>query len=91
MNIVPPLALVAALALTACGPGAPNPYPEAARASFEQSCPPESAVCACTWDRITRALTYEEYEATLETFRTDGRMDPRVTRVRTTCLERERS
>jgi hypothetical protein len=74
--------------LSACGEGAPNPYPEAARARFEVSCPSQSAVCTCTWDRITRTLTYEEYEAALARFRESGNMDPRVTRARTKCIER---
>ncbi len=82
------IALGAAVALSACGQSAPNPYPEAARARFEVSCPSESAVCACTWDRLTRTLTYEEYEAALARFRETGNMDPRVTRARTKCLER---
>lgn len=78
----------AAAALAACGEGAPNPYPEAARARFEVSCPSESAVCTCTWDQLTRTLTYEEYEAALARFRETGNMDPRVTRARAKCIER---
>ena len=85
------LIAVAGLALLCgCGQGAPNPYPEAARARFEASCPSDSAVCTCTWDRLTRTLTYEEYEAALTRFRESGLMDPRVTRARTQCLERHR-
>jgi len=83
-------ALAGALALWACGQAAPNEYPESARARFEASCPPESAVCACTWDRLTRTMTYEEYETALARFRESGLMDPRVTRARTQCLERHR-
>ncbi len=81
------LAGLALVALAACGQGAPHEYPEAARTQFERSCPPESEVCSCTWDRITRALTYEEYEAAVERMRTEGLMDPRVTSARTWCLE----
>lgn len=81
-------ALCGAILLAACGARAPNPYPESARARFEQSCPPESQVCACTWDKLTRTLTYEEYDAALTRFRTEGLMDPRVTRARTNCLEK---
>jgi hypothetical protein len=84
------IALAGALALTACGPSAPNPYPEAARARFEVSCPSDSAVCVCTWDAITRAVTYEEYEAALARFRETGLMEPRITRARTQCIERHR-
>jgi len=82
------IALSGAAILMACGQGPPNPYPEAARARFEVSCPSDSAVCACTWDRLTRTLTYEDYEAALARFRETGLMDPRVTRARTQCIER---
>jgi hypothetical protein len=79
---------IAALALSACGQGEPHPYPAAAQARFEASCPSQSAVCRCTWDKLTRTLTYDEYEAALARFRTDGLMDPRITRARTQCIER---
>lgn len=82
------LALGSTLALAACGEAAPNPYPASAQTRFEASCPPESEVCTCTWDKLTRTLTYEEYEAALERFRVSGSMDPRITRARTQCLER---
>ncbi len=84
-------AIVGAMVLAACGEPAPNTYPETARASFDQSCPPESAVCTCTWDQITRTLSYEEYEAALSRFRETGRMEPKVTLARTQCLERHDS
>jgi hypothetical protein len=80
----------AVLVLAACGESAPNPYPESARARFELSCPSESRVCTCTWDRLTRTMTYEEYEAALARFRETGQMEPRVTRARTQCIERHR-
>ncbi len=82
------IALCGAAVLAACGPSAPNPYPEAARAHFETSCPSASAVCTCTWDQVTRTLTYEEYEAALARFRETGNMEPRITRARTKCIER---
>lgn len=85
------LAILATFLLTACGEPAPNAYPAEAKARFEQSCPPESAVCVCTWDSITRTLTYEEYETALSQFRETGLMEPRVTRARTRCLERHPS
>ncbi len=84
------LSLMAVLTLAACSAGAPNEYPAEARAQFEASCPPASAVCTCTWDNLTRTLTYEEYEAALSRFRDEGLMDPRITRARTRCLERHR-
>jgi hypothetical protein len=81
-------ALCGALFLAACGQAAPNPYPTEAKARFDASCPPEDTVCACTWDKITRTLTYEEYQAALTRMRSEGLMDPRVTRARGACLER---
>jgi len=76
------------LMVSACGESAPNPYPESARARFEASCPPASAVCTCTWDQITRTVTHEEYEAALQRFRETGLMEPSITRARTKCIER---
>jgi len=84
------LAALAVLAVVACGERAPNPYPQSAHERFNQSCPPESAACVCTWDRVTRTVTYEEYEAALARFRETGLMDPRITRAKTQCLERHR-
>ena len=82
-----PFALMGALLLAACGEPAPNPFPDSAHVRFDQSCPPASEVCVCTWDKITRVMTHEEYEAALTRFRETGRMDPRVTRARTQCLD----
>lgn len=79
-----------AIGLSACGRSAPNPYPESARARFEASCPSASQVCVCTWEEITRTVSYEDYENALERFRSDGLMDPRITRARTKCIERHR-
>ncbi|MEZ5956672.1 MAG: hypothetical protein R3C27_05605 [Hyphomonadaceae bacterium] len=82
-------ALIGAIALVACGgESPPNPYPQSAHDRFSMSCPPESAVCVCTWDKITRTVTYEEYEAALARFRETGQMEPRITRARTQCIER---
>ena len=83
-------ALLGLGALAACGERAPNVYPQSAHERFNMSCPPESAACVCTWDRITRTVTYEEYEAALSRFRETGLMDPRITRAKTQCLERHR-
>jgi hypothetical protein len=83
-------ALMGLVALAACGEREPNVFPQSARERFNMSCPPESAACACTWDRITRSVTYEEYQAALARFRETGLMDPRITRAKTQCLERHR-
>lgn len=79
--------LLAILALAACE-RAPNPYPERAAAAFHRTCPVSDPVCACTWDRITRAMTAEDYERALARFRSEGLMDPRITQARTACLDR---
>jgi hypothetical protein len=83
--------LILTLALGACGQSEPHPYPAEAQARFAASCPPDSEVCTCTWDKITRTLTYEEYQVALERFRSEGLMEPRVTRARTQCIERHRT
>jgi hypothetical protein len=81
-------AFCGAILLSACGGGAPNPYPDAARAQFQATCPSTSKLCVCTWDEITRAMTYEEYQAAMTRYNTRGLMDPKVTHARTICLER---
>jgi predicted small lipoprotein YifL len=81
-------AVLAAMALSACGEAEPHPYPADTRAAFDRECPPDNPVCVCTWDGLTRALPYEDYQEAMETFRADGLMDPRVTRVRTKCREK---
>jgi hypothetical protein len=84
-------ALLGLTLLAACNSErAPNPFPQSAHERFSMSCPPQSAVCVCTWDKITRTVTYEEYEAALARFRETGLMEPRITRARTQCLERHR-
>lgn len=84
------IAIAAASSLASCGQPAANPYPESARARFDVSCPSDSPVCVCTWDRLTRTMTYDEYEDALQRFRETGLMDPKVTRARTQCIERHR-
>lgn len=80
-------ALIIAVLLAGCG-AAPNDYPEGARAAFARSCPTGEALCDCTWDKITRAMTHEAYAIALDRYQQDGLMDPRITRARTACLER---
>ena len=81
-------ALGGMMLLAGCGEREANPFPDAARVRFELSCPPASEVCVCAWAKITRAMTYEEYEAALSRFRATGSMDTRITRARTQCLEK---
>lgn len=82
------IALCGAAALFGCGEPAPHPFPQSAQARFQASCPATSAVCRCTWDRITRDMTAEEYQAALDRFRETGLMEPKVTHARAVCVER---
>jgi hypothetical protein len=81
-------ASLAAVGLAACGSATRHEYPESARTQFNTTCPAGDAVCDCTWDKLTRTVPYEDYEAALERFAKEGLMDPRVARARTECLER---
>lgn len=84
-------ALLGLSMLAACsGEHAPYPYPQSAHERFAMSCPEDSAVCRCTWDKITRTVTYEDYEAALARFRETGLMEPSITRARTQCIEHNR-
>ncbi|MEJ0060705.1 MAG: hypothetical protein WDM79_14510 [Terricaulis sp.] len=79
--------LLMGFALAACGEAAPNEFPAQAQAEFHSQCPADNPVCTCTWDRITRAVTYEEYEAAMATFRAEGTMDTRITHASVKCRE----
>ena len=80
-------ALSGALVLMACGEGAPHEFPASARAQFNGSCPSSDPICACTWDKITREMTYEDYQEAVARFRREGLMDHRITHARTLCVE----
>jgi hypothetical protein len=80
-------ALSGALVLIACGEGAPHQYPASARAQFSATCPASDPVCVCTWDKITREMTYEEYQEAVARFRSQGLMDHHITHARTVCVE----
>ncbi len=80
-------ALAAVLVLASCGPSAPHEYPARHQTAFHRTCPANDPVCACTWERITRTIPPDEYEAMLARFREEGLMDPRITRARTECLD----
>ncbi len=85
--LAPPMAaFLASVVTAACAASEPNPYPASAQAEYNRTCPAEDAVCACTWDKITRAMTYEQYDAAVERFRVEGLMDPAITRARGACL-----
>ena len=84
-------ALSGALVLMACGEGAPHQYPASAQAQFNATCPASDPVCVCTWDKITREMTYEEYQEAVTRFRRQGLMDHHITHARTVCVEHARS
>ncbi|HVY86290.1 MAG TPA: hypothetical protein VG943_14240 [Caulobacterales bacterium] len=84
------LAALAVLALCACQ-GAPHEYPASAEAQFHRTCPANDGVCVCTWDQVTRLMTYDEYREAMTRFRREGLMDPRITRARTHCIEHKRA
>jgi hypothetical protein len=80
-------ALSGAALLGACGEGAPHDFPSSARAQFGATCPASDPVCACTWDKITREMTYEQYQEAVARFRREGLMDHHITHARTLCVE----
>jgi hypothetical protein len=80
--------LALAFLLSACGASAPHPYPADARENFAQGCPIGDPQCDCMWDKITRSMTFEEYEAAMSRFTTEGIMDPKLTTARTECREK---
>ena len=85
------LGLASIFALSGCGEHEAHAFPASAQRQFERTCPPNSETCRCTWDRITRTLSYEDYQAALDRYATEGLMDPRITRARTHCIEHHRA
>jgi predicted small lipoprotein YifL len=81
------IVFAAALALSGCGEKPAHEYPPDARATFAEGCPVGDPKCDCMWDKITRAMTYEEYEAAMTRFTTQGLMDPKLSNVRLECRE----
>jgi hypothetical protein len=84
-------ALIGALSLYGCGRGEAHDYPAGLQAEFHHNCPASDPVCVCTWDEITHAVTAEEYQAAMDRFRREGRMEPKITHARTVCRERNLS
>jgi len=76
--------------MAACSaePPPPNPYPAEAKATFNNGCPAGDPVCDCTWDKITRTMTHEEYAAAMRTSLREGLLDPRLARASSECKER---
>lgn len=80
-------ALLFALCAASACENAPHEYPAAAQSEFHGRCPADNPVCVCTWEKITRAMPYEEYEAAMARFRDEGLMDPKLTRISVKCRE----
>lgn len=82
-------ALAGLVLLAACGaePPPPNPYPAEAKATFNEGCPAGDPVCDCTWDNITRAMTYAEYREAMRTSLRDGLLDTRLAKASAECKE----
>ncbi|MBI1187529.1 MAG: hypothetical protein GC206_09400 [Alphaproteobacteria bacterium] len=83
------LALAGLALLGACGgeQATPNPYPAEAKASFNEGCPAGDPVCDCTWDSITRAMTYEDYREAMRTSLREGLLDTRLAKASAECKE----
>jgi hypothetical protein len=60
-------------------------YPAAARVDFAKACPTGVPECDCTWDKITRAMPVDEYEAAMATYLREGVMDRRLTMAKAHC------
>lgn len=73
-----------AIAVAACQ-RPPHPYPPEARAGFDNFCKYEARKCDCAWDKITRAMTFEEYVAAIDDFESRGVMDRRIVMASVDC------
>jgi hypothetical protein len=69
---------------SACEPAA-NPYPENTRADFMALCRMGAEPCDCAWDKITKAMTHDDYQNALKTLETRGTMDPRIVSASLAC------
>lgn len=72
------------LGVASCG-APPHPYPPETRAAFAKICQYEPRKCDCAWDKITRAMTYEDYVAALDDFESRGVMDRRIVMASVEC------
>lgn len=78
---------LAVIALAACSAQAAHDYPEAARAQFAEGCATGDPKCDCMWDRITRTMKPEEFDAAMTRYKEKGLMDPKLTAARLECRE----
>jgi hypothetical protein len=83
-------AMVLALTfLVACGAPPAREFPPEARARFAEGCPTGKPECDCMWDKITRTMTLEDFDAAMSRFSEEGLMDPKLTNARLECREAE--
>lgn len=66
---------------------APNPFPPAAQTAFYEVCSGGEAYCGCSWDKITRHFTAEEWAAAQATLDATGHPDPRIVVIANACRE----
>jgi predicted small lipoprotein YifL len=79
--------LVLAVLLAACGPKAAHEFPPEARAKFAEGCATGDPKCDCMWERITRTMTPEEFDAAMARYKEKGLMEPELTAARLECRE----
>jgi hypothetical protein len=79
--------LILALFLVACGQQPARDFPPEARARFAEGCPTGKPECDCMWDKITRTMTLEDFDAAMSRFSEQGLMDPRLTDARLECRD----
>lgn len=75
------------LLLGACSEAPARDFPPEARERFAEGCPTGKPECDCMWDKITRTMTLEEFDAAMSRFSTEGLMDPKLTNARLECRE----
>ncbi len=70
---------------------APNPFPENVRAQFmAQDCPGGGEFCECSWDRITREFTADEWATARANLEATGHPDPRIVIISSQCRDATR-
>jgi hypothetical protein len=76
------------LGAAACGSEPPpNPFPAEAQSAFLQVCSGGEAYCACSWDKITRQFTAEDWEEAQAALVATGHPDPRIVVIANACRE----
>jgi hypothetical protein len=72
-------------------PSPPNPFPDDMRAQFmDEDCSAGGEFCTCSWDRITREFTADEWEEARAKLEVTGHPDPRIVIISSQCREETR-